>query len=320
MAKKNYADDSDDAKYGFDDEELLEMTEEDVDVEAGDLEDPESDQPEENRWWRLFKTFLLPGILALAIVGWGVFKLIDMFYTPSPVPEQRGVPTQLKELPPANVKKSLEEKPAKTEENAAVTASEVPMPAPASVLVSVANPEVKLPPPVTKSTTITSPQSNKTEAAVTTLVQQIQTDSKQLESLNTQIQQANSTLDEMNSTLKGLTKVLQDQNQQQQEQEQKKQRQLIEAAKVRQKLNKRREQRPRRMAKTAAVYHEKRMDYFVRALIPGRAWLRDREGRVWTVSVGDYLPGYGRILDINTQRNMVFTSSGRNIYFGIEVE
>lgn len=62
----------------------------------------------------------------------------------------------------------------------------------------------------------------------------------------------------------------------------------------------------------AALRHDKR--YFVEAVIPGRAWLKAKDGSTVTVAVGDKLPGYGKILSINPYSGVVMTSQGRLPY------
>jgi len=50
--------------------------------------------------------------------------------------------------------------------------------------------------------------------------------------------------------------------------------------------------------------------YFVKAIIPNRAWLTTPGGSSITVSVGDNLPGYGSIVEINAPMGTITTSSG----------
>jgi SpoU rRNA methylase family enzyme len=46
------------------------------------------------------------------------------------------------------------------------------------------------------------------------------------------------------------------------------------------------------------------------AIIPGRAWLRDANGKLYTVAPGDEIPGYGRVLEINARDGLVKMSFG----------
>jgi len=57
------------------------------------------------------------------------------------------------------------------------------------------------------------------------------------------------------------------------------------------------------------------MQYFIQALIPGRAWLVGENGATVTVNVGSRLPGYGIIRVIDTNQGRVATSSGKIIIY-----
>jgi intracellular multiplication protein IcmG len=55
--------------------------------------------------------------------------------------------------------------------------------------------------------------------------------------------------------------------------------------------------------------------YFIQAIIPGRAWLMSTQGAMLTVSRGSEVPGYGDVRLINPKLGRIFTSSGRVIQF-----
>ncbi|MDF1826797.1 MAG: type IVB secretion system protein IcmG/DotF [Legionellaceae bacterium] len=55
--------------------------------------------------------------------------------------------------------------------------------------------------------------------------------------------------------------------------------------------------------------------YFIQAIIPGRAWLMSTKGKTLTVSRGSEVPGYGDVRLINPKLGRIFTSSGRVIQF-----
>lgn len=63
-------------------------------------------------------------------------------------------------------------------------------------------------------------------------------------------------------------------------------------------------------AKRQAATIRKDKKYFVEAVIPGRAWLKAEDGSTVTVSVGDNLPGYGKVLSINPYDGIVTTQEG----------
>ena len=58
-----------------------------------------------------------------------------------------------------------------------------------------------------------------------------------------------------------------------------------------------------------------RVNYFVQALIPGRAWLRTSNGGILTVRIGDSIPGYGMVESIDPSQGVITTSSGETIQF-----
>lgn len=77
-------------------------------------------------------------------------------------------------------------------------------------------------------------------------------------------------------------------------------------------------------AKTKAQQQKKqdavtrtKMNYFVQAVIPGRAWLKSPNGQSLTVAAGDTIPGYGKVLSIDSYSGTVVTSSGQMIQYGI---
>jgi intracellular multiplication protein IcmG len=55
--------------------------------------------------------------------------------------------------------------------------------------------------------------------------------------------------------------------------------------------------------------------YFLKAVIPGRAWLIDSNGNTYTVREGSKLANYGTIRFIDARRSRVLTSSGKIIAF-----
>lgn len=61
-----------------------------------------------------------------------------------------------------------------------------------------------------------------------------------------------------------------------------------------------------------------RKQYFVQAVVPGRAWLRGADGTTTTIAVGDTLSGYGKIKSIDPYSGTVTTSTGVNIYYGLD--
>lgn len=116
-----------------------------------------------------------------------------------------------------------------------------------------------------------------------------------LQSLQNSISGLNSRITDMNYTLSNLA------------QEVEKQKSQLEALKTPKKAPKKRVYRRSKPVK--------RVVYYVKAIIPGRAWLRAANGATLTVSEGSQIPGYGRVKIIDPHRGMISTSSGRSIKF-----
>lgn len=57
--------------------------------------------------------------------------------------------------------------------------------------------------------------------------------------------------------------------------------------------------------------------YYVQAVIPGRAWLKDASGKIVSVGIGDQVQGYGTVTKIEPRSGTVITSSGNKIEYGI---
>ncbi len=65
-----------------------------------------------------------------------------------------------------------------------------------------------------------------------------------------------------------------------------------------------------------AKKHPNQVVYYIKAMVPGRAWLVSQHGATASVGVGETLKGYGKILSINDNDGIVTTRSGRNIVYG----
>lgn len=63
------------------------------------------------------------------------------------------------------------------------------------------------------------------------------------------------------------------------------------------------------------VKEEKRPVYFVQALVPERAWLKQADGSMITVARGDIIPGYGEVSVIDISQGVVLTTKGDIIGF-----
>ncbi len=56
--------------------------------------------------------------------------------------------------------------------------------------------------------------------------------------------------------------------------------------------------------------------YYLKAVVPGRAWIISNNGLTMSVAVGDMIPHYGRVDAVEANRGMILTSSGKIIQYG----
>ncbi len=71
-----------------------------------------------------------------------------------------------------------------------------------------------------------------------------------------------------------------------------------------------------KVATKAPLKSAPKTDYFVRAMINGRAWLLSSKGLSRSVIVGDSIPGFGTVSQIDANRGVVLTSTGKVITYG----
>jgi intracellular multiplication protein IcmG len=58
------------------------------------------------------------------------------------------------------------------------------------------------------------------------------------------------------------------------------------------------------------------VDYKLKAIVPGRAWLIGSDGTTVTVAVGTTLPSYGKVISIDAKSGVIMTSSHKKIIYG----
>lgn len=63
------------------------------------------------------------------------------------------------------------------------------------------------------------------------------------------------------------------------------------------------------------VFEPRKMEYFVQAVIPGRAWLVNEKGQATTVRVGSEIPGYGSVKEIDPPEGRVVMTSSKVFRF-----
>lgn len=70
------------------------------------------------------------------------------------------------------------------------------------------------------------------------------------------------------------------------------------------------------MPKKTSAKGGPKITYSLRAMIEGRAWIRDSDMRSYTVKVGDHLGDLGKVISINSETGEVKFSSGKVISYG----
>lgn len=73
--------------------------------------------------------------------------------------------------------------------------------------------------------------------------------------------------------------------------------------------------RAAKKAKVKPMPKIKPVTYYIRAVVPGRAWIYGTNKRSASIAVGDTVKQYGKVLAINSQEGMIVTSSGKVITF-----
>lgn len=71
---------------------------------------------------------------------------------------------------------------------------------------------------------------------------------------------------------------------------------------------------PKRVVKRSTPV-AKPVVYYLRAVVPGRAWIYGSNGRSASITLGDQVKQYGKVLAINAEEGIVLTSSGKVIEF-----
>lgn len=136
------------------------------------------------------------------------------------------------------------------------------------------------------------------------LEQQVSNQDTSLKSMQSQVSDLQTTLSQLNTSLTALNARLDTIQKQMADLQKPKQVVVV--------------QKPVRVRPTRVIYRPapRMPDFYIKAIIPGRAWLRSENGATITVSRGSWLPGYGRITRVAVQQGVVFTSSGRVIRYG----
>lgn len=67
---------------------------------------------------------------------------------------------------------------------------------------------------------------------------------------------------------------------------------------------------------TKKKYTPPPLHFTIKAVVPGRAWVVDQNGASYSITVGNKLPQYGRIVSIDANAGIIQTTSGKVVRLG----
>lgn len=140
-------------------------------------------------------------------------------------------------------------------------------------------------------------QNQNLSSTISTLQKQSQTNKSDLSKLEGAMSQLVQNQRQLNNQMQNLTAGLQ--------------RLSLEIEKIGTKPVKKTKREVRRYTPPSPVY-------YLKAVLPGRAWLQSKKGQTMTVTLGDKVRGYGTVTWINAQLGQVRTSSGKIIRYGAD--
>lgn len=166
-------------------------------------------------------------------------------------------------------------------------------------------PEVATPLPVQVSE-VSNDALNQTEKKVTVLEEERSRLKSDLFAMQQQLRDVTQTVNSMTASLNAVKESMEQMNDKLDQQSQ----QMVRLQSI--KRAQRQASMPRAKKVTPKV---EPTQYYIQAVIPGRAWLMSTKGTTLTVSRGSSVPGYGDVRLINPKLGRIFTSSGRVIQY-----
>ncbi len=244
---------------------------EEFEIEEDEEAEPVAKQPR--------KSMLLPIVIAAAVVGFVGWKVIGMFTGPKE-------PIEAPPVQPAP----------KMEQPAPIPTPPVEKAAPQSTLPSMMEAPNVIPQDVTATEDSLKKLQKKLEDQDTAIKQRISNLERDLGTANQNAAQANAGINKLQNDLAALNAtVMELTNQLKAIHDEREKQQVKAAAKKAQASQKAGSANP-----SLSVY----------AIIPGRAWLRSGNGKTTTVTEGDTIGEYGKVLKIDAGNGVVVTSSG----------
>ena len=232
--------------------------------------------PEKNSFWKMWRKNIIVGA-GLIIVVFIVYKVISTFFVSNETRAMPQVPMSAKTSLPSNV----------------VSNSMPATPVMSAMSPPVTNNAASLHDSVNlyNQNRQENQQLTQLEATTQNIGSEISNLQDTTQSLQASIVNINSQLSQLNTALTTLTNQMQVQENRWSQ------------------LQKKQQKKP--MPKPVV----KQETYQTLAVIPGRAWLKSSKGATITVGVGTVVPGYGKVVMIDTQSGSVVTESGSIIQF-----
>ncbi|HRE31779.1 MAG TPA: hypothetical protein PLD88_07395 [Candidatus Berkiella sp.] len=267
---------ADDQLDEFEEEFEFETEGEEEDALAPEEFETEEEEAAESVAKEPRKNMLLPIVIAAAVVGFIGWKVVGMFTESKPEPTP---------APPKPAPKVEEPAPSPAEKAA-----------PQSSLPSMMDAQNVIPQEVTATEASLTKLQKKLEEQDTAIKQRIATLENELATANQNVAQSNVIVSKLQNDLAALNAAVQE---------------LTNQFKV---IHEEREkQQQAKISKKATATRKVESanpSLSVYAIIPGRAWLRSSSGKTITVSEGDSVGEYGKVIKIDAGNGVVITSSG----------
>lgn len=228
------------------------------------------------------KSLLLPIVIGAALIGFLGWKAVGIFTAPKTTPAPAPAPAPVAKVEPTP-------SPAKT--------APVEKATPQSSLPSVLDAQNVIPQDVVVTEDALTKMQKKLEEQDNAIKQRINNLERDIATANQNTTQVNAGMSKMQTDLATLNASVQELSNQLKtfQEEREKQQQAKAASKKHSTQPKAESSNP-----TLSVY----------AIIPGRAWLRSANGKTITVTEGDAVGEYGKVLKIDAGNGVVVTSSG----------
>lgn len=259
---------NDEFDFGEEHEDALTTDEHEEHLES-DTEEPVVSEPPKR------KSFLIPAIIGIAVVGFIGWKIFDAFKKPEEVVVETPMPKEEPLPPPKQI--AAPEMPSTAPRAPGVTLEETKREELSDTIQKRFAEQEKM----------VQDRIAKLEQQLTTAASAMQSNQQTITNLQAQISTLSTTITQLNDEIKAI-----------------RQEQLAYLAKLEEKKHVVVKPKPKPKPQVASPR------LVVHAIIPGRAWLRTIDGKTITVAEGDNVGEYGKVLKIDAPNGVVITTSG----------